>query len=70
MKCIVHYPNQGKYTKLKSFSDVNKTKIKKAKKVRENLGGKNHHLLQLKACLKFSMTIFMVFIVKHVTRSN
>ena len=46
MKCIVHYPNQGKYTKLKSISDVNKTKIKKAKEFRENLGGENHHLLQ------------------------
>ena len=46
MKCIVHYPNQGKYTKLKSLSDVSKTKIKKAKEVRENLGGKNHNLLQ------------------------
>ena len=46
MKCIVHYPNQRKYTKLKSLSDVNKTKIKKAKEVRENLGGKNHYLIQ------------------------
>ena len=46
MKCIVHYPNQGKYTKLRSSSDVNKTKIKKAKEFRENLGRENHHLLQ------------------------
>ena len=46
MKCIVYYPNQGKYTKLKSISDVNKTKIKKAKEFRENLGGENHHFLQ------------------------
>ena len=46
MKCIVHYPNQGKYTKLRSISDVNKTKIKKAKEFRENLGRENHHLLQ------------------------
>ena len=45
MKCIVHYPNQGKYTKLRSISDVNKTKIKKAKEFRENLGRENHHLL-------------------------
>ena len=70
MKCIVHYPNHRKYTKLKSLSDVNKTKIKKAKEVGENLGGKNQHLLSVKACLKFSMTIFMVFIVNHVTRSK
>ena len=46
MKCIVHYPNQGKYTKLRSISDVNKTKIKKAKEFTENLGRENHHLLQ------------------------
>ena len=46
MKCIVHYLNQGKYTKLKSLWDVEKTKIKKGKEVRENLGGENHHLLQ------------------------
>ena len=46
MKCIVHYPNQGKYTKLKSLWDVKKTKIKKGKEARENLGSENHHLLQ------------------------
>ena len=46
MKCVVHYPNQGMNTKLKSLSDVNKTKIKKAKEVTENLGGENHLLLQ------------------------
>ena len=45
MKCIVHYPNQGKYTKLKSLSDVSKIKIKKAKEIRENLGGENRHPL-------------------------
>ena len=52
MKFIVHYPNQGKYTKLKSLSDVNKTKIKKAKQVRENLGGENHHLCQCEDVLE------------------
>ena len=31
---------------MKSLSDVGKTKIKKAKEVRENLGGENNHLLQ------------------------
>ena len=51
MKCIVHYPNQGKYTKLKSLSDVIKTKVKKAKEVRENLSGKNHELLQCEGVL-------------------
>ena len=52
MKFIVHYPNQGKYTKLKSLSDVNKTKIKKGKQVRENLGGENHHLRQYEDVLE------------------
>ena len=31
---------------MKSLSDVGKTKIKKAKEVRENLGGENNHILQ------------------------
>ena len=67
MKCIAHYPYQGKYTKLKSLSDVNQTKIKKSEKM---WVVKIIIFFSVKPCLKFSMTIFMVFIVKHVTRSK
>ena len=70
MKCIVHYPNQGKYTKLKSLSDVNKTKIKKEKKSEKPWVGKIIIFFSVKANLKFSMTTVMVFIVNHVIRSK
>ena len=42
-RCIIHYPNQSKYSKLKTLSDTNKEKINKAKELRLRLGGDNHH---------------------------
>ena len=44
LECIVHYDSKdGKYTKIKHISDVNKETIFAAKQLREQLGGANHH---------------------------
>ena len=36
LKCIVHYKNCERYSKIKPLSDQNKTRIVEAKKVRES----------------------------------
>lgn len=44
--CIVHYPNEGTYSKIKQLSEVNKKRIIEAKEKRLSLGGSNLHLQQ------------------------
>ena len=44
LKCIIHYPiKEGKYSKIKTISEINEEKIYAAKKHREELGGQNYH---------------------------
>ena len=47
LSCIVHYDiKDGKYTKIKTISDINREKICAAKTLREELGGANSHIEQ------------------------
>ena len=41
MKCVIHYKNQSKYSKLKELSEINKKQILRAKDLRCTLGGDN-----------------------------
>ena len=44
LSCIVHYnARDAKYSKIKSVSSIDKTKINAAKSLRESLGGVHHH---------------------------
>ena len=43
MKCVIHYKNQSKYSKLKGLSEINKKQILEAKDLRCTLGGDNFH---------------------------
>ena len=40
---FVHYKKCGPYPSVKALSDINKENIIKAKKLRESVGGANHH---------------------------
>ena len=44
--CIVHYPNQATYSRIKQLSEVNKRRVIEAKEKRLSLGGSNSHLEQ------------------------
>ena len=46
LTCIVHYEKCGPYPSVKVLSDINKEKIIKAKKLRQSVGGANHHIEQ------------------------
>ena len=39
MKCVIHYKNQSKYSKLKGLSEINKKQILEAKDLRCTLVG-------------------------------
>ena len=43
MKCVIHYKNRSKYSKLKELSEINKEQILRAKDLRCTLGGDNFH---------------------------
>ena len=44
--CVVHYPNQQKYSNIKDISDINKEKITAAKEKRSRIGGDHLHKKQ------------------------
>ena len=46
LKCVVHLDGQTSYTKLKTLSETNITRLKEAKKKRLDLGG-NHNNQQV-----------------------
>jgi len=43
MKCIIHYENQSKYSRLKHLSEINIERINQARDVRQKIGGVHRH---------------------------
>ena len=43
LACIIHYPNQATYSKIKQLSHTNKQRIAEAKEKRQSLKGSHHH---------------------------
>ena len=48
LKCIIHYENQVSYSEIKNLTETNIRRISGAREKRNELGGKNNHLEQIK----------------------
>ena len=48
LKCIIHYEYQVSYSEIKSLAEMNLRRISEAREKRNELGGKNNHLEQIK----------------------
>ena len=47
-KYIIHYENQLSYSEINSLTETNLRRISEAREKRNELGGKNNHLEQIK----------------------
>ena len=48
LKFIIQYKNQVSYSEIKSLTETNLKRISEAREKRNELGGKNNHLEQIK----------------------